>query len=162
MVLLTLKKFKKDERAIELPINIVVMLVVGMVALAALLSIIPKSKEYLTVDVIDIKINNGTVQEGSIATVGGEGDYKVKVNLKVYDKNNNPVDKASVTLSGGGGFGVDQTNSYGAAIITLGDTKSTNVTFRPNQKSIELKLAVKANGFYDYEDGNAIQIYQKN
>ena len=35
-----LKKFKEDERAIELPINIVVMLVVGMVALAALLSII--------------------------------------------------------------------------------------------------------------------------
>ena len=36
---MTLKKFRKDERAIELPINIVVMLVVGMVALAALLSI---------------------------------------------------------------------------------------------------------------------------
>jgi len=37
------------KRAIELPINIVVMLVVGMVALAALIAIIPKSKEYLTV-----------------------------------------------------------------------------------------------------------------
>ena len=34
-----IKKFKEDERAIELPINIVVMLVVGMIALAALLSI---------------------------------------------------------------------------------------------------------------------------
>jgi hypothetical protein len=34
-----IKKFRKNERAIELPINIVVMLVVGMVALAALLSI---------------------------------------------------------------------------------------------------------------------------
>ena len=34
-------KFRKDERAIELPINIGVMLVVGMVALAALLAIIP-------------------------------------------------------------------------------------------------------------------------
>jgi hypothetical protein len=162
VVILTLKKFRKDERAIELPINIVVMLVVGMVALAALLSIIPKSKEYLTVDVIDIKIDNGAVQKGSIATVDGEGDYKVKVNLKVYDKNNNPVEKASVTLSGGGGFGADQTNTYGESIITLGESKSTNVTFRPNQESIELKIAVKANGFYDYEDGNAIQIYSKN
>ncbi len=159
---MTLKKIRKDEQAIELPINIVVMLVVGMVALAALLSIIPKSKEYLTVDVIDIKINDGAVQEGSIATVGGEGDYKVKVNLKIYDKNNNPVDKASVTLSGGGGFGADQTNSNGEAVVTLGETKSTNVTFRPNQDSIDLKIAVKANGFYDYEDGNAIQIYSKN
>lgn len=156
------KNFKKDEQAIELPINIVVMLVVGMVALAALLSIIPKSKEYLTVDVIDIKINEGAVQEGSIATVGGDGDYKVKVNLKVFDKNNNPVEKASVTLSGGGGFGTDQTNSNGEAIIYIGETNSTKVIFRPNQKDVELKLAVKANGFYDYEDGTAIQLYKKN
>lgn len=157
-----LKNLRKDERAIELPINIVVMLVVGMVALAALLSIIPKSKEYLTVDVIDIKINDGAVQKGSIATVGGDGDYKVKVNLKVFDKNNNPVEKASVTLSGGGGFGTDQTDSYGKAIINLGETNSTKITFRPNQKNVELKLAIKANGFYDYEDGTAIQLYKKN
>ncbi len=81
------KNFKKDERAIELPINIVVMLVVGMVALAALLSIIPKSKENLSVDIIDIKIDNGSVQEGSIATLSGDGTYQVKVNVKVYDKN---------------------------------------------------------------------------
>lgn len=156
-----LKNFKKDERAIELPINIVVMLVVGMVALAALLSIIPKSKENLSVDIVDITIDNGSSQDGSIATVGGAGDFKVKVNVKVYDKNNNPVEKGSVTISGGGGFGADQTNSYGEAIVTLGKTKSTNVTIRPNQKNVELKLVVKANGFYDYEDERAILLYQK-
>ncbi len=38
-----LNKFRKDEHGIELPINIVVMLVVGMVALAALLSILNNS-----------------------------------------------------------------------------------------------------------------------
>jgi len=58
----SMKKFKEDERAIELPINIVVMLVVGMVALAALLSIIPKSKENLSVDIISIRIDNGSTQ----------------------------------------------------------------------------------------------------
>lgn len=156
-----IRKFKKDERAIELPINIVVMLVVGMVALAALLSIIPKSKEYLTVDVIDIKVNDGAVQEGSIATLRGDGDFIIKVNLKVYDKNNNPVEKASITLNGGGGFGTDQTNSNGEAIILLGDSNSTKVTFRPNQQTVQLKLAAKANGFYDYEDINAIQLFKK-
>src|SRR5659263_563788 len=115
-----LKNFKKNERAIELPINIVVMLVVGMVALAALLSIIPKSKENLSVDIIDIKIDNGTVQNGSIAVVKGDGQYTVKVNARVYDKNNNPVEKASVTLTGGGGFGVDKTSSYGMLLYISG------------------------------------------
>jgi hypothetical protein len=156
-----LKKFAKDEKAIELPINIVVMLVVGMVALAALLSIIPKSKENLSVDIIDIKIDNGTVQDGSVATVGGAGEYLVRVFLKVYDKNNNPVEKASVTISGGGGFGVDQTNGNGEAIVYLGNTISTKVTLRPNQKSVELKIVAKANGYYDYEDEKAVVLYQK-
>jgi len=43
----------------ELPINIVVMLVVGMVALAALLAIIPESKKNLVVDVISVNGEDG-------------------------------------------------------------------------------------------------------
>jgi hypothetical protein len=156
-----LKKFAKDEKAIELPINIVVMLVVGMVALAALLSIIPKSKENLSVEIIDIKIDNGAVHEGSVTTVEGAGEYKVKVNATVFDKNNNPVEKASVTITGGGGFGVDQTNTRGEASVELGDTNNAKVNLRPNQKSVDLKLVAKANGYYDYEDENAVTLYQK-
>jgi hypothetical protein len=156
-----MKKFKEDERAIELPINIVVMLVVGMVALAALLSIIPKSKENLSVDIISIKIDDGAVKNGSVTTVEGAGEYKPRVVAKVFDKNNNPVEKASVTITGGGGFGVDQTSTDGEALIDLGDTINSKVTLRPNQKSVALKLVAKANGYYDYEDENAVTLYQK-
>jgi hypothetical protein len=81
------------------------------------------------------------------------------VNIKVYDKNNNPVEKASATLSGGGGFGTDQTDMNGTAKIILGNS-GTMVTIRPNQASVELKLVVKANGFYDYEDERAVLLYQ--
>ncbi|PPA78931.1 MAG: hypothetical protein C00003105_01111 [ANME-2 cluster archaeon HR1] len=45
------RSFRQNEKGMELPINIVVMLVVGMVALAALLSIIPESKKNLIVEV---------------------------------------------------------------------------------------------------------------
>jgi hypothetical protein len=121
-IMLRLRKFKKDEQAIELPINIVVMLVVGMVALAALLAIIPKSKENLSVDIIDVKVSNDTTTKGNTAKVVGATDHKVVVNIKVYDKNNNPVEKASATLSGGGGFGTDQTDKNGTATIILGNT----------------------------------------
>lgn len=155
------KKFKRDERAIELPINIVVMLVVGMVALAALLAIIPKSKENLSVDVLDITIDDKGQQNGSTAKVVGAKDHKIKVKVKVYDKNNNQVQKASVTLSGGGGFGASQTDESGEATVKLGfDNEGTTVSIRPNQQTVELKLVVKANGFYDYEDEKAVLLYQ--
>ncbi|HLB71144.1 MAG: Ig-like domain-containing protein [Candidatus Methanoperedens sp.] len=154
-----LDKFKKDERGIELPINIVVMLVVGMVALAALLAIIPKSKENMSVDIINITIGDD-ITKGSSAKVIGAGEHQVKIRLKVFDKNNNPVQKASATMSGGGGFGTSQTDEAGIATVTLGGTEGTKVTIRPNQQTVELKLAVKANGYYDYEEDKAVLLYQ--
>ncbi|MBU3968058.1 MAG: carboxypeptidase regulatory-like domain-containing protein [Euryarchaeota archaeon] len=156
-------KFRKDEHAIELPINIVVMLVVGMVALAALLAIIPKSKENLSVDIINVTIGNNDVTKGNTAKIIGEGESQVKVRIKVFDKDNNPVQKASATMSGGGGFGTDQTDSNGEANIILGGSGGgggTMINLRPNQQMLELKLVVKANGFYDYEDEKAVLLYQ--
>ncbi len=156
-------RLRKDEHAIELPINIVVMLVVGMVALAALLAIIPKSKESLSVDIINITIGNSNITDGNSAKIIGEGEHQVKVRIKVYDKDNNPVQKASATFNGGGGFGTDQTNSDGEAYIILGGSGGgggTMVTLRPNQQTLELKLVVKADGFYDYEDDKAVLLYQ--
>lgn len=155
--------FKKDDHGIELPINIVVMLVVGMVALAALLAIIPKSKENLSVDVEAIQIDGGETTQGSTAkiAVGTVTNHNVYVTVRVYDKNNNPVQKASVTLSGGGGFGANQTGMKGEATIRLDSAnKGTDVTLRPNQQTVELKMVVKANGFYDYEDEKAVLLYQ--
>jgi hypothetical protein len=46
-------------------------------------------------------------------------------------------------------------------LIDLGDTINSKVTLRPNQKSVALKLVAKANGYYDYEDENAVTLYQK-
>ncbi|MDO8727442.1 MAG: carboxypeptidase regulatory-like domain-containing protein [Candidatus Methanoperedens sp.] len=154
------KNFRKDEKAIELPINIVVMLVVGMVALAALLAIIPKSKENLSVEIIDVQVSDDPVTKGNTAKVVGATDHAVTVNIKVYDKNNDPVEKASATLTGGGGFGSDQTDKTGLAHLYLGGSSGAMVTIRPNQQSVELKLVVKANGFYDYEDERAVLLYQ--
>jgi len=157
------KKIIKDERAIELPINIVVMLVVGMVALAALLAIIPKSKENLSIDILNVTIGNNVTTEGSTAKITSEGEHQVKVWIKIYDKDNNPVQKSSATLSGGGGFGTDQSDSNGLAHLILGGSGGgggTMVTLRPNQQTVELKLVVKANGFYDYEDEKAVLLYQ--
>ncbi|MCE8427321.1 MAG: hypothetical protein J5U19_02865 [Candidatus Methanoperedens sp.] len=153
-------KFEKDERAIELPINIVVMLVVGMAALAALLSILPTAKQNLNVDIIEISVDNN-VSKGSTAKVVGAGEHNISVKVKVFDKNNNPVQKSSVTFNGGGGLGASQTDDLGEAVIKLGlNSEGTSVTIRPNQQTAELKMVVKANGFYDYEDERAVLLYQ--
>jgi hypothetical protein len=140
--------FIQDNTGMELPINIVVMLVVGMVALAALLAIIPESKKNLVVEVDSVDGNPGVT--GNIAN-GVPTD--VDIGITLYDRDNNPVEGASVIISGGGGQGSAKTDAGGQATVTVYD-----VFIRVNQDSIDLKLVAKANGFYDYTDESAILI----
>lgn len=140
--------FIRDDTGMELPINIVVMLVVGMVALAALLAIIPESKKNLVVEVDSVDGNSGVT--GNIPN-GVPTD--VEIGLTLYDRDNNPVQGASVIISGGGGQGSAKTDAYGQANVTV-----SNVFIRVNQDSIDLKLVAKANGFYDYTDESSILI----
>ena len=147
------RSFRQNDKGMELPINIVVMLVVGMVALAALLSIIPESKKNLIVEVESV--NNGDGSSPGVTTNithGGEGS-SISVDLKVYDNDNNPVHGANVIISGGGGKGSSKTDENGMANVTV-----SNVMIRFNQDSLDLQLIVKANGFYDYRDESAILI----
>ena len=138
----------QNEHGMELPINIVVMLVVGMVALAALLAIIPESKKNLVVEVISV---NGEL--GVTSNVDNGVSNSVDVEVIVYDSDNNLIEGANVIITGGGGLGSDKTDATGQANLTVSD-----VFIRLNQDSIDLKLMVKANGFYDYTDESAILI----
>jgi hypothetical protein len=146
------RSFRQNEKGMELPINIVVMLVVGMVALAALLSIIPESKKNLIVEVESVDNGDGLIPGVTTNIIHGGGG-NIIANLKVYDNDNNPVHGANVIISGGGGLGSNKTDETGTARVLVND-----VMIRFNQDSLDLQLIVKANGFYDYRDESAILI----
>jgi hypothetical protein len=146
------RSFRQNEKGMELPINIVVMLVVGMVALAALLSIIPESKKNLIVEVESVDNGDGLIPGVTTNIIHGGGG-NIIANLKVYDNDNNPVHGANVIISGGGGLGSNKTDETGTARVLVND-----VMIRLNQDSLDLQLIVKANGFYDYRDESAILI----
>jgi hypothetical protein len=146
------RSFRQNEKGMELPINIVVMLVVGMVALAALLSIIPESKKNLIVEVESVD-NGDDLIPGVTTNIIHGGGGNIIANLKVYDNDNNPVHGANVIISGGGGLGSNKTDETGTARVLVND-----VMIRFNQDSLDLQLIVKANGFYDYRDESAILI----
>ena len=138
----------QNENGMELPINIVVMLVVGMVALAALLAIIPETKKNLVINVISV---NGV--DGVTSDITNGVSSNVTVVVQVYDSDNNLVDGANIIITGGGGSGSAKTDATGLATVDVSD-----VFIRLNQDSVDLKLVVKANEFYDYTDEAAILI----
>ena len=154
---------KKDETAIELPINIVVMLVVGMVDLAALLAIIPTQTKQMRVEVLNSTINIGapsqTIFEGTAIIVDNYGDHTFSVALSVMDADGNPVQGASVALRGSGGVATGVTADDGT--VTVASDSGSAIKLAQNQNEASMKLTVTADGIYDYEKDKAILLIKK-
>lgn len=153
------KPVRSDERAMELPINIVVMLVVGIVALATLVSIVPTPTKEMSVFVEGSALKGGTLQEGNSIVVNAntaENPFGVTVMVKATDKDGNPVRNANVILKGLGGAASNTTDINGMSVLTT--TDSSPVKLDPNQNEGTMDLKVLADGFYDYEKKDAVMI----
>ncbi len=149
---------RNDERAMELPINIVVMLVVGMVALATLISIIPTPTKEMSVFVVETTLEGGSPQAGNSIIVTAENatyPFSVTVKIKVTDQDGNPVRDANVVLTGLGGAASNNTIIDGTTVLI---TDEAMPRLDPNQNEGTMDLKILADGFYDYEKQDAIMI----
>ncbi len=150
---------RHDEKAMELPINIVVMLVVGMVALATLISIMPTPTKDMSVFVESTALEGGSPQEGNSVIVDAntaENPFSITVVVKVTDSDGNPVRNANVILRGLGGAASSTTDADGFATLTT--PQNAEVRLDPNQNEGTMDLKIVADGFYDYEKKDAVMI----
>ncbi|AYK15495.1 MAG: Ig-like domain-containing protein [Methanosarcina flavescens] len=153
------KFFKHDEKAMELPINIVVMLVVGMVALATLISIMPTPTKEMSVFVENAGLRGSTLAKGNSIIVDSstaENSLAITVVVKATDNDGNPVRNANVILRGLGGAASNTTDANGITFLTTPD--NARIRLDPNQNEGTMDLKVVADGFYDYEKKDAILI----
>ncbi|AKB82109.1 hypothetical protein MSBR3_1531 [Methanosarcina barkeri 3] len=157
-----MKKFRfirHDEKAMELPINIVVMLVVGMVALATLISIMPTPTKDMSVFVESTALNGGNSVKGNSIIVSAstaENPFAVTAVVKITDSDGNPVRNANVILRGLGGAASNTTDANGVTFLTT--PENARVRLDPNQNEGTMDLKIVADGFYDYEKKDAVMI----
>jgi hypothetical protein len=150
---------RRDEKAMELPINIVVMLVVGMVALATLISIMPTPTKDMSVFVESTALEGGSLEKGNSIIVDSqtaENPFAITVVVKATDKDGNPVRNANVILRGLGGAASSTTDAEGIATLTT--PQNAEVRLDPNQNEGAMDLKIVADGFYDYEKKDAVMI----
>lgn len=153
-----MKAFKRDEAAMELPINIVVMLVVGMVALATLISIIPTPTKEMSVFIEEAGLDSATLSPGNsiIVDATDADNFDIMVKIKATDGDGNPVRDANVVLRGLGGVASNITNITGYSVLE--NSEGAQLRLSPNQNEGTLDLTVSAEGFYDYERADAVMI----
>ncbi len=151
--------FRHNEKAMELPINIVVMLVVAMVALATLISIIPTPTKEMSVFVESTGPAPGNLQTGNsiiVSSTTAQNPFTVSSEVRVTDKDGNPVRNANVILKGLGGVASNTTDINGVTVLTT--PPGALVRLDPNQNEGTMDLKIIADGFYDYEKKDAVMI----
>lgn len=148
----------KNESAIELPINIVVMLVVGMVALAALIAIIPPPTKNMSVNIDESKIIGNAFEQGSTVIVNATtavNPLTLVVKITATDPDGYPVRDANVVLRGLGGVATNTTDINGVATLI---TDNAQIKLGTNQNEGTMDLTITANGFYDYDETDAVMV----
>ncbi|MEM3085794.1 MAG: hypothetical protein QXO51_01710 [Halobacteria archaeon] len=110
---------RADESGMELPINIVVMVVVGLAALSALLLMLPKPalQTFVTVTGVDAEFDGtpGTYERQAALILklpSSARESWVKVKIQLADKEGKPVRDATCLLRG---FGTVLVSKAGAA-----------------------------------------------
>ncbi len=152
------KNIFQNDSAIELPINIVVMLVVGMVALAALIAIIPPPTKNMSVNIDKSGIQGDSLKSGNTIIVDATtaiNSFIVEVKITATDPDGNPVRNANVFLRGLGGVATNTTDINGVALLI---TDTAEVKLGANQNEGTMDLTITANGFYDYDKTDAVMI----
>ena len=144
-----------DEAVEGLPVRLIVVLVVGVIALAAMVSALNgfKPEKALSASVIEV---GG--KEGNMLMISKTGADEVEHNwtcrVKVVDPNGDPIVGASVVVHGLSGAGMAATNKDGEAYLT----KTNDVKLHANQNSGYMTLEVTAPGYSDYKNENALVV----
>ncbi len=148
------KSLLRNEKGqvLGLPMYLIVIMIVAVAVIAAVIFMIPRGSQTMIA-----QVSTGSVQSAS----GAVGDYSfadftVTVTIMTNDDRQDPIQGAVVRLSGGHGIGESSpTGSDGIATITI-----SGAQLDANINEAYMKMTVKASGYEDFEDTEAVLLYR--
>lgn len=151
-----MKKIWDDDRGVEgLPVRLIVVLVVGVIALAAMVAAMNsfKPQKTLTASITEVNSKQGNLLRVQCADEGSMNKTWT-CTVKVTDEKGTPIKGASVIMYGLSGAGSDITNDDGLAYMD-----NTNaIMLNANQDSGYMTMEVSASGYYTYKNENALAV----
>ncbi len=149
-----IKLLMRNEKGqvLGLPMYLIVIMIVAVAIIAAVIFMIPRGSQTMI-----SQVSTGSVQSAS----GAVGDYSfadftVTVTIMTNDDRQDPIQGAVVRLSGGHGIGESSpTGSDGIATITV-----SGAQLDANINEAYMKMTVKASGYEDFEDTEAVLLYR--
>ncbi|SFM49536.1 carboxypeptidase regulatory-like domain-containing protein [Methanolobus profundi] len=131
-----------------------------MVALAALVAIIPPPTKNMSVNIVASGENNAGPSPGNTVIVDStvaNAPFDIDVDISVSDPDGYPVRNANVILRGLGGVATGTTDNNGNCSLST-STSSSPVSLGANQNEGSMDLTISTDGFYDFEKTDAVMI----
>lgn len=149
------KNFRKNESGdvLGIPMYLIIIMIVAVAVIAAVVFMIPKATRAMNVQVTGnalIAENPGSKGAGSFTF---SKTYTIWVKVTTMDERADPIADATVTLVGAGVAGQGKTLTNGSAKIT-----GIKPILDPNINEANLRLTVKATGFGDFIDPDAVTV----
>ncbi len=143
---------RRDSSAqvLGLPMYLIIVMVVAVAIIAAVIAMIPHGRKTINAVVIENPIIAENPGNSSAFTFSNSYDVKIRVT----SSDGEPISGATVILLGAGVAESGLTNGEGEVTITIKPYLGENI----NEDHI--KITVKASGFEDYVDEDAIIVYR--
>lgn len=142
----------KNAQVLGLPMYLIIIMIVAVAVIAAVIFMLPQGTQSMIAQVTENSVIEGNGDPGDI-TVTFTG--VVKVEVRTNDERKDPIEGALVRLSGAHAIGEDRTDSDGIAEVAL-----STIELDAGINEAYLKMTVKATGYEDYNDDQAVIIYR--
>lgn len=139
-------------QVLGLPMYLIVVMIVAVAVIAAVILMIPQGTGMLNAQVTE----NVVIAEspGNASAFTFLSTYNVTVKVTTHQESATPVSGATVTLVGSGDVSSNITDGNGIAHLQV------TPSLAENSNENYMKLTVKAAGYQDYHDEQAVTIYR--
>jgi len=146
------KFFVKNEAGdvLGLPMYLIIVMIVAVAVIAAVIFMIPKGTQTMNAQIV----SGATMGEdpGNADEFTFSSSYDVKIKVTTNDERADPISGATVTLVGAGVAGSGTTDANGEATISVTPKLGANIN------EAHMELTVKAAGFQDFNDDEAVTV----
>jgi hypothetical protein len=142
-----------DAQVLGLPMYLIIVMIVAVAVIAAVIFMIPQGTQTMNALVTD----NVVIAEdpGNASAFTFSQPYDVTIKVTTNNNRADPIADATVTLIGAGVAKSGSTDGNGEVTLSVTPELGTNI----NEAAI--KMIVKASGFEDYNDDDAVTVYRE-
>ena len=150
-----IRRMRGNEKGqvLGLPMYLIIIMIVAVAVIAAVIFMLPQGSK-----MIDVEIDGSMIPVKGNGRLVNETTEAITFTVRTKDDTANPISNAKVILTGAGVAWEDKTDANGKCTCSIGDITTI---LEENKDSDTITLTIKASGFDDYVNTEALTVVRQ-